>query len=55
MSHLNFLILAFSTNFWPIKIDLSGNTVYPQAPGFQKTRQNEPFSAVLINFCPLKM
>ena len=27
MSHLNFGILAFSTNFCPIKTDLSGNTV----------------------------
>ena len=31
-----FLILAFSTNFCPIKTDLSGNTVWPQASGFQK-------------------
>ena len=31
MSHSNFLILAFSTNFCPIKTDLSGNTVWPQA------------------------
>ena len=31
MSHLNFWIVAFSTNFCPIKIDLSGNTVSPQA------------------------
>ena len=31
MSHLNFWILAFSTNFCPIKTDLSGNTVWPQA------------------------
>ena len=31
MSHLNFGILAFSTNFCPIKTDLSGNTVWPQA------------------------
>ena len=30
MSHLNFWILAFSTNFCPIKIDLSGNTVWTQ-------------------------
>ena len=30
MSHLNFSILAFSTNFCPCKIDLSGNTVWPQ-------------------------
>ena len=29
MSHLNFLILAFSTNFWQITTDLSGNTVWP--------------------------
>ena len=36
MSHLNFLVLACSTNFWPIKIDMSGNTVWPQASGFQK-------------------
>ena len=35
-SHLNFRILPFSTNFCPIKIDLSGNTVWPQASGFQK-------------------
>ena len=26
MSHFNFSILSFSTNFCPIKIDLSGNT-----------------------------
>ena len=29
MSHLNFWILAFSTNFCLIKIDLSDNTVWP--------------------------
>ena len=29
-------ILAFSNNFCPIKIDLSGSTVWPQASGFQK-------------------
>ena len=33
---LNFGILAFSTNFCPIKTDLSGNAVWPQASGFQK-------------------
>ena len=27
MSHFRFSILAFSTNFCPIKVDLSGNTV----------------------------
>ena len=36
MSQLNFWILAFSTNFCPIKTDLSGNTVWPQASDFQK-------------------
>ena len=36
MSHFNFWILAFSTNFCPIKRDLSGNSVWPQALGFQK-------------------
>ena len=35
MPHLKFLILALSTNFCPIKIDLSGNTVWPQASSFQ--------------------
>ena len=29
-------ILAFSTNFCPIKTDFSGNTVWPQASVFQK-------------------
>ena len=29
-------ILAFFTNFGPIKIDMSGNTVWRQASGFQK-------------------
>ena len=36
MSHSNFWILAFSTNFCPIKGELSGNTVWPQASDFQK-------------------
>ena len=35
MSHFYFLKLAFSINFCPIKIDLSGNTVWPQASDFQ--------------------
>ena len=30
MSHLNFWILAFSSNFWPFKTGLSGNSVWPQ-------------------------
>ena len=43
MSHLNYLILAFSTNFCPIKTDLSGNTVWPQASGFQKLAKMDHF------------
>ena len=50
-----FGILAFSTNFCPIKIDLSGNTVWPQASGFQKLAKIDHFLAFLINFCPLKL
>ena len=42
------------TIFCPIKIDLSGNTVWPQASGFSKIRQNALFLAFLMNVCPLK-
>ena len=35
MSHLKFSILASSTNFCPIKTDLSGNTIKPLSKGFQ--------------------
>ena len=35
VSHLILLVFAISVNFCPIKIDLSGNTVWPQALGFQ--------------------
>ena len=49
----SFWILTFSTIFCPIKIDLSGNTVWPQDSGFQKLAKMEPFLAFLINFCPL--
>ena len=38
-----FLILAFSINFCPIKTDLSGNTVWPQASGFQKLAKMDHF------------
>ena len=38
-----FLILAFSTNFCPIKTDLTGNTVWPQALGFQKLNKLDHF------------
>ena len=43
MSHLNFCN--------PIKVDMSGNTDWPQASGFQKTRQIAQFLAFLTNFC----
>ena len=43
MSHLNFWILVFSTNFWPIKTDLSVNSVGPQALGFQKLAKLDYF------------
>ena len=43
ISHLNFSILAFSKKFWPIKTDLSGNTVWPQASGFQKLAKMDHF------------
>ena len=43
MSHLNFWILAFSTNFCLVKTDLSGNTVWPQASGFQKLAKMNHF------------
>ena len=36
MSDLNFIFLAFSTNFCPSKIGQSGNTVRTVASGFQK-------------------
>ena len=35
--------LTFSINFCPIKIDLSGNTVWPQASGFEKLTQMDLF------------
>ena len=46
MLHLNYSILTFSTY-------LSGNTVLPQASGFQKLDKIDYFG-ILINFCPLK-
>ena len=48
-----FFILAFPTNFCPIKTDLSGNTFWPQASGFQKL-DHGPFLAFLINFCSIQ-
>ena len=37
MSYLNFWIFAFSTNFCPIKTDLSGSHVWPQAQVFKNS------------------
>ena len=42
-SKCRFLILAFFANFCPIKTDLSGNTVWPQALGFQKLAKMDNF------------
>ena len=36
-------IFAYSANFCPIKTGLSGNTVWPQASGFQKLANLEHF------------
>ena len=44
-------ILAFSTKFCPIKTDLSGNTVWPQASAFQKLAKMDQFWHFFINFC----
>ena len=43
MSYLNFWILAFSANFCPIKTDLYGKTIWPQALGFQKLAKMDHF------------
>ena len=43
-----FLILVFSTNFCPIKIDLSGNTIWLQTSGFQKMRLLMWFSNTVL-------
>ena len=40
---LNVSISAFFTNYCPIKIDLSGNTVRPQPSGFQKLAKIDHF------------
>ena len=55
MSHLNFSILAFSINFWPIKSDLSGNTVWQQNSCYEKFAKIDYFWHILMNFCPLNM
>ena len=52
MSH--FWILAFSTKFRLIIIDLSCSPVWPQASAFQKLAKMDNFWHFLMNFCPLK-
>ena len=43
-------ILAFSTNFWPIKTDISGNTVWHQALCFQKLAKMDHFWHFQLTF-----
>ena len=45
IKNVAFLVLKFGifTNFCPIKSDLSGNTVWPQASGFQKLVKTDHF------------
>ena len=43
-------ILAFSTNFCPIKTNLSGNTIWPQASGFQKLAKMDHFWHFWLTF-----
>ena len=50
ISHLNFSILAFSTIFCPIKTDLSGNTVGPQASVFQTLAKLDHFWHFQLTF-----
>ena len=53
---MDFLTLAFSTTFCLMKSDLSGNTVSPQASGFQNSpnyivfdKLNERLSTQIVN------
>ena len=50
ISQLNFWILAFFTDFCPIKTDLSGNTVWPQASGLQKLAKMDHFWHFSLTF-----
>ena len=50
MSHLNFWILAFSTNFCPSKTYLSGTTVSRQASSFQKLAKMNHFRHFWLTF-----
>ena len=54
MSHFNFWIMAFPTIFCPIKTDLSGNTVWPQASSFQKLVKMDHFWHFELTFVQSK-
>ena len=43
VAYVFFLVLAFFTNFCPIKSDLSGNTIRPKSSGFQKLAKIDYF------------
>ena len=51
MSHLNFWILATSTNFCLIKTDLSGNTVWLQALEFKNSPKWTIFGIFVHSKC----
>ena len=55
MSDSKFQILAFSTNFCPIKSYISGNTVWKVASDFQKLAKLSNFWHFQMIFCPLKV
>ena len=56
-NHLKCPIWKFGIflNFCPIQTNLSGNTVWLQASGYQKVAKMDYFLALLFNFCPLKI
>ena len=49
MSHLDFLIFAFFTNFCPFKSDISGNTFWPEY--FNMSDFQFLILAIFTNFC----
>ena len=51
MTHFNFWILAFFTIFFSIKTNLSGNTVWQQATGFQKLAKMYHFWLTYTMLC----
>ena len=42
-NYSKFFSFGISTTFCPIKTDLSGNTIWPQASGFQKLAKMDNF------------